>query len=165
MLPAFADVSDLADRLAGGLLDADETRAQAALDDASVLIRAESGLAWVNSSNALDFSKGNAGLSTQLKQDILQRVCVGAALRALTNPESYTQESVGSFSATRADSSIDVYLGRGERRLVRQAAGRSNIGTVTVTRSVDGAPELIDCINDEDGGRSTMPFTYDPLLQ
>lgn len=116
-LPAFADVADLAARIPGGIKDGDDDRAQAALDDASALIRAESGTDW-----ASDFP------------DIVFTVTLRAALRAFTNPGGLQQESVQGWSGSFANSSTDVYLTSNEKRLVRSAAGRNTLMVQSTTR-------------------------------
>lgn len=116
-LPPFADVDDLADRIPGGIKDDDIARAEAALDDASTLIRAEAGKDW-----ASDFP------------DIVFTVTLRAALRAFTNPAGLQQESVQGWSGSFANSSTDVYLTSNEKRLVRAAAGRNTLMVQSTTR-------------------------------
>lgn len=120
VLPALVSLDDFALR-AGGVDAADEDRAQAALDDASALIRAEAGKTWVTDDE----------LDDDLP-DVIVAVCVAVALRAWLNPDGARSEQIGNYSVTWADSSTAVYLSDGERRTIRQAAGRSGIGSITL---------------------------------
>lgn len=133
MLPAFATIDDLADRHPGGIADADEARAQAALDDASALIRAAAQKTWVDDNDALEDVP-----------DIVVTVCVRAALRAFVNPTGLTQETTGPFSASYGNASTDVYLTSKEADLVKQAAADTSIGIF----SIDTAP-LVGAIHAE----------------
>lgn len=123
MLPAFADTDDLADRLPGGIADVDATRAQAALDDASAIIRSVAGKNWVDDNDELEDVP-----------DIIVTITCRAALRAFANPVGVTQETAGPFSASYANASSDVYLTVGERRDIKAAAGKDGLGVRSTTR-------------------------------
>lgn len=117
--PALVSLDDFALRL-GGLSASDEDRAQACLDDASALIRAEAGDEdWVDDDGALEEVPG-----------VVVAVCVAASIRAFRNPEGVRTESIGTYSVAYADTSTAVFLTEGERRIVRRAAGLSGIGSV-----------------------------------
>ncbi len=126
VLPAFASTDDLSARLPGGLSDDDLTRAEAALSDASALIRAEAGKTWVDDLLAL------SGVP-----DVVVSITIAAARRALTNPDGVTSESVQDYSRAFAatSASADIYLTRGEKSLVRRAAGGTGLWTLSTTRS------------------------------
>jgi phage gp36-like protein len=138
-LPAFATLDQLAARVA---VD-DEDRAQAALDDASVEIRSIAGVSFTTDGD-LNFDG-----YPSWAEDALVKVCCSAAARALANPDGLTQaaETIGSYSHTNAyaNASPDVYLTANEKRLVRRAAGRTGLGTITTTRAErTGAGALVD---------------------
>lgn len=141
-LPAFATL----DQLAARVTVTDEDRAQAALDDASVEIRSIAGVTFTTGED-LDF----AGYPPWA-EDALVKVCCSAAARAMANPEGLTQqaETIGSYSHSNAyaNASPDVYLTTNEKRLVRRAAGRTGLGTITVTRA-ERAGELVDELGTE----------------
>lgn len=126
-LPAFARVEDLAARRPGGVLEGDRPRAQAALDDASTLIRTEVGKDWVNETDP-----------TKLAADvpaIFLTVACHAAKRAIDNPEGVQSEALAQgYSASYANSSSDVYLTKAETAKVRKGAGLSNVWTLPTTR-------------------------------
>jgi hypothetical protein len=126
-LPAFATL----DQLAARTTVADETRAQAALDDASAEIRAIAGVTFT-AGEELDFT----GYPTWA-EDALVKVACSSAIRALTNPEGEQSETIGSYSHSYANASPDVYLTANERRLIRRAAGRTGLGTITTTTGYD----------------------------
>ena len=118
-LPALVSLDDFALRL-GGLAESDEDRAQACLDDASALVRAEAGGEdWVDTEGALE-----------AVPDVIVAVCVAAAMRAFRNPEGVRTESIGTYSVAYADTSTAVFLTEGERRIIRRAAGISGIGSI-----------------------------------
>ena len=125
-LPAFASLADLDVRIPGGVSTDEVPRATAALDDASALIRAEAGKTWVNESNQL------ADVP-----DVVVAVTLAAARRAMTNPDGLASESVEDYSRSfsQSSTSLDVYLTRGERRVVRRAAGLTGLWTLSTTRS------------------------------
>lgn len=126
-LPAFATL----DQLAARMTVADETRAQAALDDASAEIRSIAGVTFVTD-DVLDFT----GYPTWA-EDALVKVCCSSAVRSLTNPEGEQSETIGSYSHSYANASPDVYINANERRLIRRAAGRTGLGTITTTTGYD----------------------------
>jgi hypothetical protein len=126
-LPAFATL----DQLAARTTVSDETRAQAALDDASVEIRSIAGVTFVTDEQ-LDFT----GYPTWA-EDALIKVCCAAAVRSMTNPAGEQSETLGSYSHSYANASPDVYINANERRLIRRAAGRTGLGTITTTTGYD----------------------------
>lgn len=118
-LPPFADTDDLAARLPAGVV-VDDTRAEAALDDASALIHMESNEAWVE----------DGALIADVPA-IAKMVCCKAAIRALVNPSQMQQQATGPFSSSFGD----VYLTTRERDMLRQAAGgTSGLWTLATTR-------------------------------
>lgn len=129
MLPAFATIDELDDRLPGGVGAADLPRALAALADASSKVRAE-GRPWVTTEGVLDLPTGvNAW-----RADIIKRITLAATIRALTNPEGVTQQALGAYSETIANASPDVYLTAQERRDIQRAAGMGGIGAIAMSR-------------------------------
>lgn len=152
VLPAFATVSELAARMPGGLPDDETPRADAALSDASALIRAEAGTDWVDDAGAL------SGVP-----DVVVMVAIAVARRALSNPDGLTSESIQDYSRAFASNSAsaDVYLTKGERRVVRQAAGRSGLWTMATTRVDVGA----DVPSVTVGYAGTSPEELDPFSE
>jgi hypothetical protein len=140
MLAAFATLDDLAARVPGGISEADEPRAQAALDDASTKIRAEAGKTWTDEDGDLDLPTG----ADAWRADILVTVCVQAALRAFTNPEAMTQEGIGTYSASWANATTDVYLTRAERQMVRRAAGATGLWRLAIGQDTTQSVEYLD---------------------
>ena len=120
-LPALVPLDDFALRL-GGLAEADEDRAQAALNDASALIRAETGDEdWVDDDGALEEVP-----------EVIVTICVAVAIRAFRNPDGVRQETIGNYSVSYADTSTAVFLTEGERRMVRRAAGLSGLNSIAI---------------------------------
>lgn len=121
-MKALAEVSALELRLGletGTLQDTDLARAQAALDDASALVRAEAAKAWLD-------AEDNVTAPAQVITIVIK-----AALREFKNPDGFTSEQMGDYSY-RTDQSGGVYLTDDERRIVRQAAGAGAYGAWTV---------------------------------
>lgn len=113
---ALAATSDIELRM--GSVDA--SRAQAAIDDASALIHAETRGVWVDGGELVDDVPA-----------VALTICCKIVQRVLTNPDEVTSETLGPFSQTRSGASADVYLTRSERRVLRRAAG-INVGSVTL---------------------------------
>lgn len=88
-LPAFASLDDLAARLGiAAFGDIDEARAQAALNDASALIRAEtSPVTWITEGEV------DADLPEVISTTTLQ-----VARRAFNNPDGLSQETIEGYS-------------------------------------------------------------------
>jgi hypothetical protein len=147
MLPPFASLDDLETRT--GPVD-DATRAEAALDDASALIRAEAGKTWVTS-DALDADT----------PDILVVVCITVARRVIENPNGVASESLGDATISYENASGDVYLTAGEKRLVRRAAGIS--GSMGAIDLEVGTPRWTGDVLAVAGSDEPIPFTYEPL--
>lgn len=124
-LPSLASVAALEARLGvepDSLADTDLARAEAALEDASILVRAEAGKSWVDGLGAL------SGVP-----DPVATVVVLAAARAYRNPDGLASESIGGAYAYSYGSEAQggVYLTDAERRIVRVSASASR-GVYTV---------------------------------
>jgi len=129
-LPALVSLEEFAARL-GGIAAADEERAQAALDDASALIRSEAGTEdWVDDEGALE-----------TVPDVVVAVCVAVAGRAFRNPDGLRSEQIGTYSVTYGDATTAVYLTAAERRIVRRAAGMMSLGSIELESGY--APNIV----------------------
>lgn len=119
MLPAFASVSDVQDRLDDPEIP--EARVQAALDDVSALIRSEADKTWVES-NVLDVAL----------PDIIVTITLRATIRMLANPEERTSETVGNTSSTFGEAKLSAV----ESQMIRRAAAVPALWTQGVTRGL-----------------------------
>jgi hypothetical protein len=120
-LKALAEVSALELRLGleiGSLQGADLARANASLEDASSLVRAEAGKPWLD---------GN----TVTAPAQVVTIVIKAALREYKNPDGFSSEQIGDYSY-RTDNVGGVYLTEDERRIVRMAAGTGGAGMGTI---------------------------------
>jgi hypothetical protein len=129
-LPALASLNELEARLgldSNTLAGADKARAQAALDDASALVRLEAGQSWVV-----------AGALSAVP-DVISRVVLGAAMRNWINPDGVVQETAGPFQRRLAESPNGVYLTAAEVEIVRRfrASGTSDLWTLATERDRD----------------------------
>lgn len=140
-LPVLATRADLEAR---GFPVDDIARAQAALVDASALIRQVA---------ASDFAD---------VPDVVRAVCCACAGRVLRNPDGYTAEteSIDGYSRAVTFSSFNgaaVWLTRSEVAMVRKAAGISALGAVVLE-----SPYTVDdtvYLTTSDGG--TIPAFTD----
>lgn len=124
MLPPLADIEQFSARLPGGLDPADETRAEALLEDASALVRSEAGVDWVD-----------AGGELTDVPDIIRVTVLAAAKRAFINPDGVTAEAIQDYQASFSSASPDIYLTKQERAAVRRAVGRRGVFTISTTRT------------------------------
>lgn len=121
VLPALVSLEDFALRV-GGIDAADEDRAQAALDDASALVRADAcGEDWVDDDDELEDVPG-----------VVTAIVIAVAIRAWRNPDGVRSETIGNYSVAYGDTSTAVFLTEGERRLIRRAAGCTGIGSIAL---------------------------------
>lgn len=140
-LPPLAEVSDLEDRLGRPLNDAESARAEAALEDASALVREEA---------RRDFAEG--------APPAVQAVVLTSSLRVMRNPEGYVAEQIGSYSYRRKEDDTAVYLTPAEKAIVgryRQASG-TGLWSLGTTR---GEPVFNDTMWAEDtNGAELFPL-------
>ncbi len=122
-LPSLASLSDLNARLTGEVASGDETtRAQAALDDASALIRAEANTNWTDDADALEDVP-----------DIIVTVCVQVAKRIFLNPEWKSSETLGSYAyQVSGMAGGPLELTKAERKMIRRAIGQGALGAITL---------------------------------
>lgn len=148
MLPALASTSDLSARLPAGLSTDALARAQAALDDASAMIRAEVGQDWVDDEGALD------GVP-----DVAVTICLACAKRVIDNPDGATSRTIDGYAEAFANASSDVYLTASERRMLQRLRPASGVWTLATTRS-DLETDTIYA--DVIGTTEKMPITDGP---
>lgn len=114
--PALATLADLEAR---GVDTSDAPRAQAYLEDASALMRAEvDPVTWIDD---------DTGELDADRPEVLVGICCKMVQRATENPNGISSESVGEWQASYANASPDLYLTRAERRLLRRAAGLGGV--------------------------------------
>lgn len=123
--PALAGIDDLNERL-----DAEVTlelipQAMARLADASEIVRAYAGVTWLNTAeDAVDGVPGQ-----------IPGVVASMVERATRNPGGVVQEQAGPFGRSfGGDAASRLYMTKGEKAVVRFAAGRTAIGTLGTTR-------------------------------
>lgn len=137
-LPALADLDAFKVRLGFDLALSDEPRAQAALEDASALARAEAGVDWITDADP-------PALDTANIPDIVVAIVLRAARRAFINPDEVESESAGSYQVRFRD----VYLTVKECELIRNAGGTTptGLGVVSTTRGpIETAPLTCDTV-------------------
>lgn len=150
MLPALATLDELEARLGvdpGSLSGPDSARAQAALDDASALVREESRRDWVDTDDAITAPPS------------LVRVVLGAALRNFRNPDGEISQTAGPFSRTVKAADVGVYLTPAETEIVRRYRQESTgLWTLRTTRGDDYDSTLY---LDDQYGLELFPVGYD----
>ena len=121
-LPPLASIAAFEKRLGlapGSLQGSDRARAEAALEDASALVRSEAGKSWVD-------EEGNV-----TAPPAVVTVTLKAARREYMNPNGFQSEQTGPFMYTLPRGETGVYLTEPEKQIVRRAAGKLGIGTIT----------------------------------
>jgi hypothetical protein len=150
MLPALATLDELEARLGvdpGSLSGPDRARAQAALDDASALVREESRRDWVDTDGVITAPPS------------LVRVTLGAALRTFRNPDGEISQTAGPFSRTVKAADVGVYLTPAEIEIVRRYRQESTgLWTLRTTRGDDYDSTLY---LDDQYGLELFPVGYD----
>jgi hypothetical protein len=133
-MPSLASVADLEAVVGDIASGADTTKAQARLDYASALVRAEAGVDWVNAD----------GDELEDVPASISMVVVAMVERAWTNPNGAVQRAAGPFSESYGTAAADrIYLTKSDRKIIRAAAGALQIGTVAMTRGVLETPTVV----------------------
>lgn len=141
-MAALATTVDFATRY-GRYLETDEYGlVDALLTDASALVAdvADLTTAWT---------------AATVPATVLTVVCA-VVRRALDNPSGLQGESIGDYTwrGAKAGETSTVYLTADEKRIVRRAAGRLAVGTVTLTSDLPCGPvdtRLYSTLTSEDG--------------
>jgi hypothetical protein len=119
----------------GPLLDGEEARVEALLEDATALIEAElSGVevSWLGETSAED------------PPAAVKAVCIQVAYRVWSNPDSVAREELGEVARTYrgTDQADALWLTVNEARLVRKVAGSgSTFQSITVETPYSGDPD------------------------
>lgn len=121
-LPALADLEAFEARCPRELSDADETRAQALIDDASTKVRAVTGRTWLDDDDEVDADPE------------VVRIVLAAALRAFLNPGGLTSEVAGNWSGYYADGGVGIVLTDAEIDSLRAIVGASGIQSIVADR-------------------------------
>src|SRR5690606_31311161 len=133
-LPPFASVADVEARLGRTVTDGERATVEAALEDASDLIRAETVRDWVDPDNPAQLVGDPAQLDTQ------RTVCAAVAARLIRNPAGVAQETVGPFSVSHGTSAVaGAWLTRRGRLPPRRGAGLIGVTVLSTTSGPSGA--------------------------
>lgn len=157
-LPSLATLEEFGIRLGIEFLDEyDEptspegVQAQAALDDASALVRSEAGLDWVDEYGDLEIPL----------PDIAVSITLAVAGRVLQNPQGFSQATVGdsSVSYSREGNAGSLYLTKSERSALRRLGGKPGYGEIILEKPYElrGTQEWVEVTNGGD------PFPYGPV--
>lgn len=112
-MTALATIAAIETRLGleiGSLQGADLARANAALDDASALVRAEAGKPWITEEGIV------------IAPPEVITIVIKASIREFKNPDGFSTEQLGDYSY-RTENTGGVYLTDEERRIIRNASG------------------------------------------
>lgn len=147
-LPPLATPEDLEYRMGREFTDAELPRVEAALDDASALVRAEAGRSWVDPETGLV-----TGLPAAIKTVVLR-----VAERVVRNPQGFRSESAGDYSFQRydADDGGGPYLTDREMAIIRKALGRTGLWTLRTERD---SPEDTTLWAEDSYGCELFPIT------
>lgn len=142
MATPLADLAGMEARLRRSLDGPEAAAAEAAIDDATALVRAETGRSWI--------------LSTGEPDERVTPIVLSMALRAFRNPEGYSSQTVGSWTGvvggTGQDVASGVYLTAHERRQLQALMGAGGLVSIPIER-----PELIGA-----DGTVYVPVDYAP---
>lgn len=136
--PSLADITELEARLGSTFTDPSAvlTQAEARLADASEIVRAYAGKTWLTDDESA------------LADDVpgaIPGVVASMVERATRNPGGITQETAGPFSRSfGSDAATRLFLTAAEKSVVRAAAGRLGIATLSTTRG----PLETACLSD-----------------
>lgn len=123
-MASIAALSSLEVRLGipeGSLSGVDKARAEAALEDASILVREAAGQAWTDAAGALP------------APETAVTVALRAALREYRNPQGFTTEGLGDYSYQLGEGyQSGAYLTDDERAMIRSAVGATSPGLGSV---------------------------------
>jgi hypothetical protein len=124
MLDALASLELLEERM--GTIES-EAAAQAALVDASALVRAEAGLDWED----------------EAPPDVVVVIVLAAAARGLRNPDGAQAEGIGTYNVTHGATSLGgVWLTANERRAIRRAIRGASSGIGSIELESPWQPEI-----------------------
>jgi len=129
MLPALAELDQLAARIRNGVPPEEVPRAEAALEDASALVRDECGREFVDRYGNLDVP------------DAIVRVVLAVARRDYLNPDGARSDTqaAGPFSQTRtlSNEGASCYLTEAELEICQryQLGNRGGLQVVSTTRA------------------------------
>lgn len=149
--PALASIEAFEVRL-GRTLGDDEDRAQAALEDASALIRLEANKTWVTG-NTIDSDV----------PDVIVSICLRAARRAFENPSELSSEAIGNFQ--QAWRIGNVYLTSDEITVIQHAVGGGS-GMVSVSASTPWSflqTDYIPVVGQDEPMPYSEPSGFNPL--
>lgn len=141
-LPALATVEAFEERLGRTLGPTDSARAQAALEDASALVRSEAGKSWVTGTT----------LDSDVP-DVVVTITLVVARRAFDNPAGVASSTIGNVSVNWGSG---IYLTGDERRSLLTAVSAGG-GMVSLDAQVPWSLQLGTYI-DVVGSDKPIPF-------
>jgi len=127
-LPALATSDELGERLMRDFDEPELTRVLGLLDDASDLVRFESGKDWLDPDDP-------TSLVDPLPR-IVRLITLRVTERAIRNPEGFSSESAGDYSYQRngATGEGGLYLTDKEVRQLQRAGGKTGLWAQPTTR-------------------------------
>lgn len=138
-LPALASLDAFVVRLGQptALTNAEEERAQAAIDDASALARAEAKVDWITEDGELDEDS---------IPDVVVTIVLRAARRAFVNPDEVESETIDAYQVRYRE----VYLTQAERDLIRGTGGVvAGLGSIKLEAPWPPASAIYDADEDD----------------
>ncbi|MEV4443607.1 hypothetical protein AB0K09_32365 [Streptomyces sp. NPDC049577] len=123
----LADLADLERRYGGTLTGAEREQAEAALDDASAIVRAHGNPSW------------GAVVDGRLRPvpAAVKAIVLAVAERRVRNPEGFVSESAGEYSYRMPEQgAVGGSLSKGEQLLIERLSGRSAMRSLETVRAV-----------------------------
>ena len=132
--PPLVTFDDVADRLGDPIDDIDANRLDAAIDDASALVRTVARQTWLN----------DAETAVEDVPDAIVTVVANVARRGYRNPLGIVHETEGPFSARYGeDAAQGIYLTDAERELVESFRTTSGLWSMRTSRD-DATSSSVD---------------------
>lgn len=133
-LPALATVAELEVRVGRSFSPEETARAAEMLRDVSAVVRLEAGTDFMTTAEppVLDVP------------DTVRAVALIVARRAFMNPRGVTSNQIGGYSERTSEAeSMGIFLHDTEKRMLKQAMGRTNAGTISVPLAYRYEPDTL----------------------
>lgn len=132
-LPPLASVDELSARTGQSYDGRDWVRAEAALSDASALVRGEAGLDWYDPDTEAITAPG-----------VARAIVLRLAAQVMRNPLGYTSETAGEFTYHLPAGQAGMVLTAADRRVLQRIAVGGSLASVSIERDylISDAPRV-----------------------
>jgi hypothetical protein len=148
----LATVDELTDRLGVSPLipgTVEYRKAESVLREVSELALAEAG-----SGTTWDLATVPPGVAA---------IVIRSAVRVFTNPTGATQSTTGPYSVSWSAASVQAYLTKDEKKLIRRLAGHTGLSTIRTQRDRHVADDLL-YVSTSPGSEPVLYYSEQDLL-